>query len=92
MGTGVSAMTRELQRAMARCEEARIQYRKVVLASLSRASNGDAIRNAIQEFQSARAELNLARARAAQPPKPVTASSRRAPSGIGFVQRIFGVG
>jgi len=47
-------MTTELQRAMARYEEARILYKKAVLGSLNGAANGDAIRQAIQEFQSAR--------------------------------------
>jgi ribosomal protein L12E/L44/L45/RPP1/RPP2 len=50
-------MTKELQHAMAEYEEARIRYRKAVLASLNGESNGDAIREAIQAFQAARAEL-----------------------------------
>jgi len=50
-------MTTELQRAMARYEEARVQYKKAVLASLNGASNGDAIRHAIQSFQRASSEL-----------------------------------
>ena len=50
-------MTRELQRAMARYEEARFQYRRAVLASLDHASDGAAIRLAIRAFQDARAEL-----------------------------------
>lgn len=51
-------MTTELQRAMARYEEARARYRKAVLASLGGASNGDAIRTSIEQFQRRRAELN----------------------------------
>ena len=50
-------MTNELQRAMARCEEARVRYRKAVLASLAGASNGDEIRQSIRDFQRASAEL-----------------------------------
>jgi hypothetical protein len=51
-------MTRELQHAMAQYEEARIRYRQAVLASLNgESSGGEAIREAIQVFQSARAEL-----------------------------------
>lgn len=50
-------MTRELQRAMARYEEARFEYRKAVLVSLDGVSNGQAIQQAIRAFQSASAEL-----------------------------------
>lgn len=57
-------MTTELKRAMARYEEARIQYRKAVLASLDGASNGDAIRAAIQRFQAASADLRRLEAQA----------------------------
>jgi hypothetical protein len=60
-------MTTELQRAMARYEEARIQYKKAVLASLNGASNGDIIRQAIQSFQSANADLK----RLTAPPRPL---------------------
>lgn len=66
-------MTRELQRAMARYEEARFQYRKAVLASLSQASNGAAIRLAIRAFQDARAELKRLEA---PPPAPVLEPAR----------------
>jgi hypothetical protein len=58
-------MTSELQRAMARYEEARGAYKKAVLASLHGESSGDAIRRAIHEFQAANAEL-----RKLMPPKP----------------------
>lgn len=50
-------MTTELQRAMARYEEARAQYKKAVLASFDGASNGDGIRKAIQTFRRASADL-----------------------------------
>ena len=50
-------MTPELQRAKARYEEARFQYRKAVLASLNGAANGQAIQQAIRAFQSARRDL-----------------------------------
>ena len=60
-------MTTELQRAMARYEEARIHYRKAVLASLNGASNGDTIREAIRSFQRANADLKRL---TAPPPAP----------------------
>jgi len=66
-------MTTELQRAMARYEEARILYKKAVLGSLNGASNGDAIRQAIQEFQSASAELK----RVTAAPSPGARSNRQ---------------
>ncbi len=66
-------MTTELQRAMARYEEARILYKKAVLGSLNGAANGDAIRRAIQEFQSASAELK----RVTAAPSPRARSSRQ---------------
>jgi hypothetical protein len=50
-------MTTELQRAMAQYEEARIRYKKAVLASLNGESSGDAIRQSIVVFQKASAEL-----------------------------------
>jgi hypothetical protein len=60
-------MTTELQHAMARYEEARIAYRKAVLASLNGDSNGDAIREAIKAFQVARAELKRVQTVPAEP-------------------------
>lgn len=60
-------MTTELQRAMAQYEEARVQYKKAVLASLNGASNGDAIRQAIQRFQAASVELKRLNAAGAPP-------------------------
>lgn len=64
----VTTMTTELQHAMARYEEARIAYRKAVLASLNGESNGDAIRDAIKAFQVARAELKLVGGESAEAP------------------------
>ena len=69
-------MTSQLQHAMAQYEDARIQYKKAVLASLNgtsrlrslapspggSASNGEAIRQAIRQFQDASAELKRHRA------------------------------
>lgn len=72
----VNDMTTELQHAMARYEEARIAYRKAVLASLNGESNGDAIRVAIQNFQVARAELKLVGGAA---PAQAVAVPQRAP-------------
>jgi hypothetical protein len=51
-------MTPELQRAMARYEEARFLYRKAVLSSLNGTSDGQGIRQAIRAFQSAKGELS----------------------------------
>jgi hypothetical protein len=60
-------MTPELQRAMAQYEEARIEYKKAVLASLNGASDGDAIRRAIRKFQAASAWLKRYQAAAPAP-------------------------
>jgi len=68
-------MTTELQRAMARYEEARIQYKKAVLASLNGASNGDAIREAVQRFKRASAELKSLRSE----PASFTRAARNEP-------------
>ena len=64
-------MTSELQRAMARYEEARGRYKQSVLASMQGASTGDDIRRAIKEFQAANAELRRLR-----PPKPAAPPPR----------------
>jgi hypothetical protein len=84
-------MTVELQHAMAQYEEARIQYRKAVLASLNGDSNGDAIRQAIQAFQAARAEL------AAQGGTPAAAAPKAEPARTAspawsFVRRLLQAG
>jgi hypothetical protein len=84
-------MTRELQHAMAQYEEARIRYRQAVLASLNgESSGGEAIREAIQAFQGARAEL--AKHGATRPGNvPVRAERERAEeSGAwGLVRRLL---
>ena len=92
-------MTTELQRAMARYEEARIRYRKAVLASLDGASNGETIRDAIRSFQRASADLKRISAPLPAPrtlrvvaesvpePEPLTSAAwrsfRRMLSGVG---------
>ena len=84
-------MTSELQRAMARYEEARIRYQKAVLASLHGASNGDAIREAIRAFQAASADLKRLTPTEASP--PVEAATEESPtSGWAFVRRLLSVG
>jgi hypothetical protein len=55
---------------MARYEDARIAYKKAVLASLHGASNGESIRQAIVKFQEASAELK----RLQDAPAPVLAN------------------
>lgn len=67
-------MTRELQQAMARYEEAHFQYRKALLASMNHESDGAAIRLAIHAFQDARAELR----RLEQPPPVLPPSPAKA--------------
>ena len=82
-------MTRELQHAMAQYEEARIRYRRAVLASLNGESNGDAIREAIRGFQAARAEL----ARRGGPAVVDQDETKREQSGPwGFVRRLLNAG
>jgi hypothetical protein len=79
VGTTVMTMTTELQHAMARYEEARIAYRKAVLASLNGDSDGDAIREAIKDFQVARAGLKRADAVAAARSAPAHLAAPPAP-------------
>jgi hypothetical protein len=82
-------MTTELQRAMAQYEEARVQYRKAVLASLGGASNGGAIRRAIQDFQGASSALKrLTAAPPTVPSKPQDESE----TGWGFMRRLLKTG
>ncbi len=64
-------MTPELQRAMVRYEEARIQYRKALISSRGATSGGAAIRDAIREVQRASAELQ--RYRPVPPAAPAAA-------------------
>src|SRR5919204_1506048 len=67
-------MTSELQRAMARYEEARGRYRLAVLASLRGAAGGDVIRTAIRECQAAGEDVR----RLTAPPCPArTRADRR---------------
>ena len=77
-------MTLELQHAKAQYEEARIRYRQAVRGSLAGASNGDAIREAIQAFQVARVEL--ARLSTGPAPVPVAPES---PSRWARVRRLL---
>jgi hypothetical protein len=90
MGTG--AMTTELQRAMARYEEARGRYKTAVLGSLNGDSNGDAIRRAIQEFQEASAELRRVSPPAAAPPRKPTAEEKPALTPLEFVWKLLKAG
>jgi hypothetical protein len=84
-------MTTELQRAMAQYEEARAQYRKAVLASLGGASNGGAIRRAIQDFQGASSALK--RLSAAPPTAPSKTQDESEPfPGWGFMRRLLKTG
>jgi hypothetical protein len=82
-------MTTELQRAMARYEEARIQYKKAVLASLNGASSGEAIRQAIQSFQRASADLKRL---TSSPPQPQRKRRQEAVDAFpvwGFMRRLL---
>jgi hypothetical protein len=78
---------------MARYEEARGRYKKAVLASLG-ASNGDAIRKAIQDFQVASAELKRLRAPAAAAGPAVSRPEAKPANepAWGFVWRLLRVG
>ncbi len=72
-------MTPEVQRAMARYEDARYQYRRAVLASMTHSSDGQAIRQALRSFQDARAELRRLQAPRPKPP-PLPRKPRPAPA------------
>jgi hypothetical protein len=79
-------MTNELQHVMARYEEARIEYRKAVLASLNGESTGEHIRQAIRDFQKASAELRrLTGATAPAGPPPARAANAPRPAEREFV-------
>jgi hypothetical protein len=89
-------MTTELQAAMARYEEARGRYQKAVLGSLGGVSNGDAIRQAIHEFQAASKELRrvmpqreAAVAPQRAPAKPKRAEEKPALTPLDFVWRLL---
>ncbi len=96
-------MTTELQHVMARYEEARIAYKKAVLASLNGAARGEGIRHAIRDFQQASAELRRLtggaahpRPAAVAPVRHVVARAPKAPEresvGAGFFRRLLSVG
>lgn len=72
-------MTTELQRAMARYEDARIAYKKAVLASLNEKSRGDDIRESIREFQKASADL---RRLTGAPPRPRAVASAHSQAAV----------
>jgi hypothetical protein len=84
-------MTTELQRAMARYEEARGRYKKAVLASMQGGSGGDDIRRAIQEFQVANAELRRVTPTKAPPPPP-RAEERPSLTPLEFVWKLLKAG
>ena len=87
VGTG-SVMTPELQRAMAQYEEARIQYRKAVLASLNGMSDGEAIRQAVRKVQAASAWLKRYQATSPAPPP----AARNEPAMLNFVVNLLKAG
>jgi len=84
-------MTTELQRAMARYEEARIRYKKAVLASLHGGSSGAAIREAIVAFQAASAHLKRLTPAERSPAEEVV-PAESATSGWALVRRLLKVG
>lgn len=75
-------MTTELQRAKARYEEARIAYKRAVLASLNGDAGGDAIRESIRTFQDASSELRRITGTTPQLARPVPPQivARRTPA------------
>lgn len=91
-------MTTELQRVMAQYEDARIRYKMAVLASLNGDSSGDAIREAIREFQRANAELKRVTGVPARPPRPAVAQAANdkteedPPFAFRFVRRLLNAG
>jgi hypothetical protein len=95
-------MTTELQRVMARYEDARILYKKAVLSSLNGDSSGDAIRQAIRNFQEARSELRRVTGAPAHAPRPaasphrtarpVAAGREAASFGFSFFRRLLSAG
>jgi hypothetical protein len=94
-------MTTELQRVMARYEEARIEYKKAVLSSLNGEARGEAIRQAIRDFQEASSELKRITGAPVRTPRPATSSNRaaraapirQAPSfGFSFFRRLLNAG
>lgn len=96
-------MTNELQHVMARYEEARIEYRKAVLASLNGESTGEHIRQAIRDFQEASADLRrltgapTARPRPAIAPPVARAANAARPAerefvGVALFRKLLSVG
>lgn len=82
-------MTSELQKAMARYEDARIDYKKAVLASLHGASNGESIRQAIVKFQEASAELKRLQGSPAAAPAVAEAEETSAFPGWQLFRRLL---
>jgi hypothetical protein len=87
-------MTSEMKRAMARYEEARASYRRVVLASLDGKAKGEAIRRAIAKVREAQQEL-----RRFSPAirRPASASEGKEEGGsllpsLGFFRRLLSAG
>jgi hypothetical protein len=94
-----TAMTTDLQRTMARYEDARIAYKKAVLASLNERSRGENIREAIREFQKASADLRRLTGGEPRPrptalrPQAAIVRPRPSPQGsfapVGFFRRLL---
>ncbi len=82
-------MTNELQHVMARYEEARIEYRKAVLASLNGESTGEHIRQAIRDFQQASADLRRLTGAAARPRPAIAPPVARAANAARPTEREF---
>jgi hypothetical protein len=80
-------MTRELQQAMARYEEARGRYRQAVLSSLNGDARGEVIRDAITAYRSAREEL--ARHGPLPSHEPRNEPRREVPGPWRFVRRLL---
>jgi hypothetical protein len=92
-------MTTELQRVMARYEEARIEYKKAVLSSLNGGARGEAIRQAIRNFQDASSELRRVTGAPARPASSPNRAARTAPAprqapsfGFAFFRRLLSAG
>ena len=84
-------MTGELQRAMARYEEARGNYRVAVLGSIVTPGKGAAIRAAIEEYQAARVELARLTTAGADAAERVGAAGAPAPGPARPSRPAFGV-
>ena len=86
-------MTTELQTVLARYEDARIEYKKAVLASLHGESGGEEIRRSIRAFQDASAALRRMTGRSTPPPR-VAVREAKPPTanGFAFFRRLLDVG